>query len=267
MLASGRKNGNGGLSPTTVLQIHRILRKSLSDAVRWQLVGRNICDAVIPPKRQKKEVQTINEAETAALLDVAAGTPLYLPVLLGIALGARRGEVLALRWSDIDLQAGAVAIRRSIEETREKISFKDTKGGKGRPIALPVSLVEELRHHKEEQDRQRAAFGKDYQENDLVCAREDGAIWKPGRFSQQFEDLAEKAKLGIRLHDLRHSHATQLLQAGVHPKVVSERLGHSSIAITMDLYSHVGMSLQADAASQVNDALTAARAKRKASGK
>ena len=116
--------------------------------------------------------------------------------------------------------------------------------------------------HRAEQDGFRAAFGKAYQENDLICPREDGSIWKPGRFSQQFEDLADKAGLNIRLHDLRHSHATQLLQAGVHPKVVSERLGHSSIAITMDLYSHVGMSLQAEAAGKVSDSLTAARAKR-----
>lgn len=263
MLTNGRKNGKGGLSPATVVQAHRVLRKSLADGVRWQLVGRNVCDAVTPPKVKRPEVQTIDDTEAAALLDVAAGTPLYLPVLLGFTLGARRGEVLALRWCDLDLMARVASICRSVEETRNHVGFKAPKSGKGRVVALPAFLLDELQAHREAQNRYRAAFGGDYQENDLVCAREDGSLWKPSRFSQQFEDLAVKANLDIRLHDLRHSHATQLLRDGVHPKVVSERLGHSSIAITMDLYSHVGMSLQAEAASKVHEGLTAARAKRK----
>jgi integrase len=248
-----------GLCAQTVLHHHRVLREALNRAVKWQLLIRNPADAVEPPKPPRREMRALTEAESAWLLEVAAGTRFYLPVLLAITTGMRRGEFLGLRWSDVDFEIGTASVKRSIEQTNAGVKFKSPKGRKGRPIVLPQITTDALKQHRQEQDRQRQALGASYQSEDLVCAREEGSIWKPDTFTADFARLAKRAGLkGVRLHDLRHSHATQLLIQGIHPKVVSERLGHSTVGITLDIYSHVLPGLQEDAAKKLDITLKAA---------
>lgn len=248
-----------GLSPQTVLHHHRVLREALGRAVKWQLLIRNPADAVEPPKAARREMRAISEAETAWLLEVAQGTRFYVPVLLAVTTGMRRGEFLALQWGDCDLSAGTVSVQRSIEQTNSGLRYKSPKGRKGRRIVLLQLAVDALREHQRLQVQQKQALGEAYQNGDRVFAREDGSMWPPDSFTADFARLAKKAGLqGVRLHDLRHSHATQLLSSGVHPKVVSERLGHSTVGITLDVYSHVLPGIQEDAARKLDIALRAA---------
>ena len=246
-----------GLSAQTVLHHHRILREALQQAVRWQLLGRNPADAVEPPKPERREMRALNPAEMAWLLEVARGTRFYVPLLLAISTGMRRGEFLAIQWPDVDLNTGMAAVNRSVEQTNEGIRFKSTKGRKGRSIILPPLTLEALREHRAQQEQRKRTLGPAYDQG-LICSREDGSLWRPDTFSADFRALARKAGIKVRLHDLRHSHATQLLAQGVHPKIVSERLGHSTVAITLDLYSHVLPGMQDEAVQKFDTALRAA---------
>ena len=256
MLESGRKNGNGGLSPQTVVHFHRVLRSALNQA--------ECSGAVEPPKVERKEMKTLDASRTAWLFMAAQGTRLYTPIVLESTLGIRRGEVFALRWSDLSLTASRVAtIRRSLQETNAGLKFKTPKNGKARRVSLLKFTIDTLIQHREEQAKERALFGEDYQDNDLVCPLPDGSPWPPDSFSDQFRQFRDKCGLEIRYHDLRHSHATQLMEQGVHPKVVSERLGHSSVAITLDLYSHVSPNLQDEAAQKLDVALQKELAKQR----
>lgn len=246
-----------GLSPQTVLHFHRVLREALQQAVRWQLLARNPADAVEPPRPGRRELRTLNEHESARLLEATRGTQLFVPIMIAITTGMRRGEILALRWGDVDFAAGSVAVRQSLEQTRGGLAFKRPKTQSGnRLIPLPRLAVDALRAHKVEQAKERLLLGPAYQNHDLVCATPDGRPWSPGLLTNQFLAHARRADLaGLRFHDLRHSHATQLLGYGIHPKIVSERLGHATIGITLDVYSHVLPSMQAEAALKVGAGL------------
>ena len=194
-------------------------------------------------------MRALDEKETAALLKLVHGTRLYMPILLGISGGMRRGEILALRWHDLDLETGHAVICRSLEQTREGLRFKLPKTDRGRrTVVLPSFTCDALRTHRLERAKQRLAIGPAYHDNDLVCSREDGSPWPPDMLSTAFGALVRRSGLShVRFHDLRHTHATQLLKQGVHPKIVSERLGHSNIGITLDTYSHVLPGMQEDA--------------------
>lgn len=259
-LVSGRRDGRGGLSAQTVVHHHRVLKQALKQAVRWQLLARNPADAVDPPRAQPTQPLALDEAATATLLRAAAGSRLYVPVLLAVATGLRRGELLALRWEDVDLAGARLSVCRALEQTREGLSFKVPKTPRSRrSIALPALLVEALREHRKEQAEARLRFGPVYQDMGLLCPAVDGTPWNPRAFTKAFSVLARRAGFeGVRFHDLRHAHASHLLRYGVHPKVVSERLGHATVAITLDRYSHVLPGLQEDAALKVDAALRAA---------
>lgn len=259
-LREGRRDGKGGLSPQTVLHFHRVLHKALAQAVKWQLLARNPADAVDPPKPERKSMRALADNEMADLLKLVEGSPLYMPVLLAVTTGLRRGEILALRWQDIELEKGQATISRSLEQTKDGLRYKRPKTERGsRNVALPGFTVEALKSHKAEQAKRRLKLGPVYEDNDLICARDDGAPTPPDTLSTNFASTIRRAKLPhVRFHDLRHTHATQLLKQGVHPKVVSERLGHSKIGITLDTYSHVMPGMQEDAAQKVDAALRAA---------
>ncbi len=202
-------------------------------------------------------MRALTEAETAQLFNLVECGRLNIPVMLAIATGMRRGEILALRWQDIDLEAGMATVIHSLEQTRGQLGFKSPKTGKGRrTVALPAIAVELLREHKTSQLYQRLALGPAYQDHDLVCPRPDGRPWPPDTFSTAFAALVRRSKFKhVRFHDLRHTHATQMLRQGVHPKVVSERLGHSAIGITLDTYSHVLPGMQEEAAQKIDNTL------------
>ncbi|MEO6025580.1 MAG: site-specific integrase [Candidatus Binatia bacterium] len=257
LLESGRRDGKGGLSPQTVVHCHRVLRKALKHAVKWQLLIRNPAEAVDPPRVDHREMTTLDEEEVAGLFEAVRGTRLELPVVLAVSTGLRRGELLALRWRDVDLEKATLAVRQSIEQTKNGLAFKEPKTRRGRRVvALPNVTVEALRRHRTDQAKRRLSLGSAYKDQGLVLTRLDGRPMDPAETSKAFARVI--ARNGLRrhsLHSLRHTHATLLLRANVHPKVVSERLGHATIGITLDTYSHVLPDMQEAAAKKLDGVL------------
>jgi integrase len=263
-LAVGRRDGTGGLAPATVAYMHRVLKHALTQAVRWEMLGRNLADAVDPPKIERRAMQTYDLAQTAELVEALRGTRLLVPVMLGILCGLRRGEICALRWRHIDFAAGIITVAESAEQTGAGVRFKSPKSGRGRSVALSATMAEELRVHRVRQAQELLRLGVRQDEDTFVYARADGQSMQPRSLTHAWQEAITKMGLPpIRLHDLRHGHATHLLASGVHPKIASERLGHSRIGITLDLYSHVLPGMQEDAADRVDAALRAALDKRR----
>lgn len=258
-LKSGRLDGKGGLSAQTVLHHHRVLREALQQAVKWRLLAVNPADAVEPPRPQRNEMRVLTETETVALLAATRDTKLHVPVLLAVTTGLRAGELLAVRWQDVDLEAGTLSVVQTLQSTKAGLIFGQPKTRRSRRVVklLPVA-VEALREHRRDQVEARLQAGDVYVDHDLVFGREDGAPWHPGTFANDWKKFKRAQGLTLRFHDLRHTHATLLLRQGVHPKVVSERLGHSSVGITLDTYSHVLPDMQEDAAMKLETALSRA---------
>ena len=202
---------------------------------------------------------TLRKLRWACPLDFGAKT------LLAVTTGLRRGEILGLRWQDVNLDRGILSVVQTLEQTREGLRFKPPKTKRSRRVVtLPTVTIEALRHHRAEQARIRLQLGMGRDEEGLVCAKYDGQPRSPRNFTKEFTRLISRLDIPhITFHGLRHSHATQLLGAGIHPKIAQERLGHSTIATTMDLYSHVTESMQEDAAARIDDALRAAIGKHK----
>jgi integrase len=257
-LASGRRDGTGGLSTRTVTHMHRVLREALQQAVRWQLLARNPADAVKPPKVERKQMAVLDTDATARLIEAARGSSLAVPILLGVLCGLRRGEIVALRWRSVDLERGQLSVVASTEQTDAGCREKEPKSGRGRTVALAPLMVEELRSHRLRQAEGLLALGVRLTDDHHVVAREDGQALQPRSLTHAFVKFVRQCGLQIRLHDLRHTHATHMLASGVHPKIAQERLGHSSIGITLDLYSHVLPGMQAEAVARVDDALQSA---------
>jgi integrase len=255
-LATGRRDGKGGLSPATVVYIHRIIKHALADAVRWELLLRNPAAAVDPPKVERGSLTTYDMAQTAQLLEAFRGSRLFIPVMLGILCGLRRGEICALRWRHVDLAGAALAVVESAEQTKAGVRYKPPKSGRGRAVALSATVIDELRAHRLRRSEELLRLGIRQSDDTFVYSREDGEAMQPRSLSQAWRLAITTTLLPrIRLHDLRHGHATHLLAAGVHPKIASERLGHSRVGITLDLYSHVLPGMQEDAAARVDAAL------------
>jgi integrase len=244
-----------------------VLHKALADAVEEGRLIRNVAAVGTVrkrlPKHQRPEHRTWTAAELARFLDHLDRTndPLYPAVVLAATTGLRRGEVLGLRWADVDLDRGRAAIRQTLGAVRDpdadsgthRPTFGTPKTSRGeRTVPLPAQTVAALRAHRKRQLQERLVVGPDYTDQGLVFAEPDGNPIHPDRFARQFRARLAAADVpAIRFHDLRHTWATLALQAGVHPKVVQEVLGHSSIAITLGTYSHVIPSMQEQAADTV----------------
>jgi integrase len=242
-------------SPRTRRHIHRILKSALARAVEQQALARNPADALKRlPKVERKSPATPTVEQSQRLLTEIKHTTSYWPVMLALATGLRRGEILALRWRNVDLDRGALRVVESLEQTKAGLRFKSTKSEKGRGVALPCFAMAELRRHKQAQAEALLALGVRQSGDTLVCGRIDGQAKQPASLTHEFTYLVGRIRglPRIRFHDLRHSHATQLLASGVHPKVVQERLGHSTIAVTMDIYSHVTPGMQSEAVAKLD---------------
>lgn len=219
----------------------------------------NPADAVKPPRAVHKEIQALDEKGAAELLRSLEGTRFHLPALLAIGTGMRRGELLGLRWQDVDLKAGKLAVRQNLQQISKGLLYKSPKTGMGeRSISLMTSTVTALRKEKKRQAALRLQKGSAYQGNDLVLSEDGGSQWTPNRFSAQWHKAVTGRGQMVRFHNLRHTHATLLLRQGIHPKVVSEWLGHSTINITLDAYSHVMPDMQDEAAEKLDGVLKAA---------
>lgn len=256
-LAQGRRDGTGGLSAQTVKHHHRILSQALKRAVRWRLVARNPAEDVDPPRPQRKEIAILSREETATLLKAINHTRLYIPVLLAVTTGMRRGEVLGLRWRDVDLEDGALSVAQVLEQTSDGLSFQPPKTARSRRlITLPALTVNALRSHKARQAQERLKLGLGRDDDGLVVCRSDGQPVQPRSLTHEFTRQVKRAGgRRVRFHDLRHTHISHLLQNGVHPKVASERAGHASVSITLDVYSHVMPGMQEEAASRIDEFL------------
>jgi integrase len=244
-----------GLAPATVRRIHNVLHRALEDGV-GEMVVRNVASRKTePPRASHKPRQTWSVRELRQFLASVEGDRLAAAWRFVGMTGVRRGELLGLRWRDVAAEHASIS-QTVIPSGGKRWQFSETKTGRGRMIDLDPKTLKMLEEHREAQLVEREQWGEGYVDHDLVFSRENGEPLDPNRFSETFTAAAKRAKLPlIRLHDLRHTHATHMLAAGVHPKVVQERLGHSSITITLDLYSHVTPGMQRDAAAKVADAV------------
>ena len=247
-----------GLSASTVRKIHDILRRGLAQAVDWHLTQRNVADVVKPPRPVPKEIVALSTDETRRLLDAAAEDRLEALYVLAVHTGMRQGEMLALRWQDVDIENAVLSVRRTLTRRGGKVAFGEPKTKKSRrSIRLTPQAVDALRAHLERQLRDMEILGDHYQDQGLIFTTDTGAPINPSNLRQRsFTPLLKRAGLPhMRFHDLRHTCATLLLSRGVHPKFVQEPLGHATIAITLDTYSHVMPSMGDATAKAMEDAL------------
>lgn len=250
-LQSGRLNGKGGLSPRSVLRHHQVVHTALRHAVKWQVLSRNPADAVEPPRAARYEVSAPPAYSVQRLLVVAGQTPYTALIHTAVMTGLRQGELLGLRWSDIDFDAGILQVRQVCQWLPgQGFTFPQPKTAKSRrAVALGPDTVRVLRQHKARKAEERLARGADYQDHDLAFTTPQGRPIDASNLRRAWKRIARQSELpALRFHDLRHACASLMLAKGVHPKVVSERLGHSGVGITLDTYSHVLPGIQAEAA-------------------
>jgi len=249
-----------GLAPRTVQYIHTTLRKALNEAVQDGLIPRNATDAVKAPSPAKKEINPLSPEQARAFLEMASGDRFEALYVLAIHCGLREGELLGLKWDDLDLEAGTLSVRRTLSETKDvgRI-FEPPKNGKGRNIQLTSSATEALRGHLQCQLDEIERAGDRYQDQGLVFPSRAGTPMNAKNLTaRSFKPLLVKACLphSVRLHDLRHTCATLLFRRGVHPKIVQELLGHATISITLDTYSHVLPNMQGEAVAAMESVLS-----------
>lgn len=259
-----REKQEEGLTRTVNL-IHAVMHKSLSQAVKWGLVPRNVAALVDTPRPGTKEFQALTPEQAASLLQAAQEDRLYALYVLAIACGLRQGELLGLKWEDLDEALGTLTVRRQLQWLKVKAGepyqpvFSAPKSAKGRrTLHLPDLARFALRRHRRQQAEERLALGEAWQDQGLVFTSTLGTPYDASRLRQRsFHPLLEQAGLPhIRFHDLRHTCATLLLGQGVHPKLVQEQLGHSQISVTLDTYSHVTAPMMKEAAAKMDGILS-----------
>jgi len=243
------------LSAGTIRKTHTVLQRALRDAVRWHRVTHNAAKSADPPRQSHggRDMHTWAPQQLRAFLEHVGDDRLYPLWHLLASTGMRRGEAVGLRWIDLDLERAHLSIRQTRLAIGYAVHVGEPKSATSRRgVALDPDSVEVLREWRERQVDEREAWGSAWTDSGLVFSREDGAPLHPDRVTKLFEAHARASGLPrIRLHDLRHTHATLALRAGVHPKVVSERLGHASVSFTLTVYSHAIPALQADAAETI----------------
>ncbi len=249
-----------GYAPQTVKHMHRVLHKALNDALCWDLVARNVCNSVKAPRVSKKEMQILSGDQAQQFLDAARGDPFEALYVLALTTGMRQGELLGLKWEDIDLAMGTLQVKRTIARLVGKgFTTSEPKTTKSRRrIQLTKMAIEALRQHRVRQREAKLAAGSAWNEQGWVfCNAIGGPVEVGNMIRRSFRPILVKAELPIiRFHDLRHSAASLLLALGVHAKIVQELLGHSQISLTLDTYSHVLPSLQEEAVNRLDALLS-----------
>ncbi len=253
-LRDGRTDGRGGLSARTVTYFHRIVSKSLKDAVRAGYLGRNVAEAVDPPRYQRKMMKTMALKDVPRFLKAALATPFHRLFYAALYTGMREGELLGLPWRAVNLDEGYISVFQQLFKRYGVIALEDVKTSYSRRrITLSASLVRVLRSHRIEAEANAILLGRELGPEDLVFSYPDGRPLDPSTVTHAFARVLREAGLPhIRFHDIRHTNATFLIGAGVNIKVVSERLGHASVAFTMDTYAHVMPGMQESAAEQLD---------------
>jgi integrase len=254
-----RNRLDAGLSTSTVHKMHAILHKALSQALRWHMVPRNVTEAVRPPRPAPKEMSPLSPEEARRLLRATRGDRLEALYVLGVTTGMRQGELLALRWQDVDVKNSTVSVRRTLTRSGGRIEIGEPKTKKSRrSIRLTSRAVEALEEHLKRQLQEIGILGDRYEDQGLLFTTGTGRPINPSNLRQRsFAQLLKKAGLPhIRFHDLRHTCATLLLSKGTHPKFVQELLGHATVAITLDTYSHVVPGMGEQTAMAMEDVLS-----------
>ena len=256
--ASGNRKTGTGLGPAAVQKVHSVLHRAMAHAVRWQALPVNPVDAVDRPAVPRVEVQVLAPEQARVLLRALRDTPHELALRVALLCGLRLSELLALRWGDIDLERGCLVVRQALDLAAADGSprFKETKTHRAeRPVSLPTQLVEDLREHRKQQVARRLAAPA-WLDYDLVFTNEGGLPLVAVTLRKYLYRVLEQAGLPrVRLHGLRHSMATLMLASGEHPKVVSERMGHSTVAFTLATYGHVIPGMHETAAQRLANVL------------
>ena len=257
-LKEGRRDGGGGLSARTVVHHHRVLKEALSHAVKWGLVGRNVADAVDPPRAVDREMSALDPGGVERVLDAARGTRYYPLINLATFTGMRRSELLGLRWKDVDLSKRTVSIAQVLHcLPGGRVVFEQPKTAKSRRlVTLSPAPALALLSYRGTVEADLAQMGSTLTSDRLVFSQLDGSPLLPNTVTHAFAKIVRRAGVeGITFHSLRHTHASIMLQQGVNSKTVAERLGHSTVVITLDTYSHVTPGVKEDAASRFEEAL------------
>lgn len=245
-----------GAAPNTVRNVRATLRRALNEAMALGIIARNVATLTRKPKAARREMRVYDDAQARRLLDAASMTRHEALLTLAVTTGARLGELLALTWRNVNLERGYIQIQTSARRfTGQGVTIKDVKTGPSRRrIELSATAVAALRRQRARQAEERLHAGASWQDRDLVCPTSHGTALAVSNFHREYRRIVASAGLPyIRPHDLRHTAATLMLLKGVHPKKVSEMLGHSSVAITLSLYSHVLPSMHRDAATAMDE--------------
>ena len=248
-----------GVSPSSTRMIHAVIHRALNHALKLGLVYRNVADSVTRPKVVRKEMKTLNDYQVRQLIQVAESEQMRLLLWVAVVTGLRQGELLGLKWSDLDWMSRRIQIQRQVQRRKgDGLVFCEPKSASGRRvIVLGKSTLDKLREYKNNQLKERILLGEKWQDNDLIFPSPIGTPLDPSNVLKAYKDCLKRAGLpNLRFHDLRHSAATLMLQQGVNPKIVSERLGHSDISLTLNTYSHVLPPMQEEAAEKMDDLLT-----------
>jgi integrase len=258
LLHTRQSRGTSALSPRTVVHIHRVLSEALRQAVRWGLLGTNPADGASPPRPRPTQTTIVDVSAAEYILRASKGTELGLPVALALGTGMRRGEILGLCWDDMDLESGILRVSRTLHITRVGLLLEEPKTRQSRrAIVLPRFLAETLAHERAAKATIPVEIAG--RSVNLVVRTRKNQAWNPDSMSSSWRRFARRIGLpSVRFHDLRHAHATLMLVQGIHPKIVSERLGHSNVGITLDTYSHVLPSMQVQAAEALDELLRGA---------
>lgn len=264
-LEFGRKDGNGGLSTTTVHSHHRCLHAALEVAVKWGLVARNVADAVQPPQPNRKRAKTWTQEQMAKFLDYVSDHRLYAMFVLEAATGLRRGELCALRRKDIDLKNLTIHVRQTIVSIHGQQMIQPFPKTDSSEASLSISpdVAEVLRHHLKEQLIERLAHGPEYEDSELVFCQPNGKwLWIDNFSTRDFYRLCRLAGVPrIRFHDMRHTYATHLLNKGIPIPVVQRRMRHSRPSTTLDMYGHCLPESERKAALETDDLIPKRRKK------
>ena len=247
-----------GLSGTTALRCHEVINVSLKHAVQWQMINNNVALSVQRPRKNKPEMNVLDAEQSNMLIERTSNLTLYLPILLALTTGMRRGEILGLTWDNVNLDEGVIYVKRQLKTDKGILKFGTLKTTKSkRKIVLLDYTIPILAAEKKRQAELSSEICPQHKKWNLVICQSDFSPYQPDYVSRNF--LRKMTKISIelnlpkiRFHDLRHTHATLLLLGGINPKIVSERLGHSSIGITLDTYSHVLPCMQEEAATKLN---------------
>ena len=253
----GRPDGEGGVSARTIGHAHRVLTKALHEAMRHGLVLRNVCTAQRAPKIVAEEMSILTPQQVVELSTLLEGHDLGPPALVALFTGLRRGEILGLSWGNVDLDDEVIRVRESLEETKTGLRFKAPKSKAGiRDVTLPAIVSDVLVAQRKRLLERRFALGQGkLSDTDLVFPTLDGSPQSPDSFGSAWGKLAKKLGLGVSFHGLRHTHASQLIDAGLDVVTIAKRLGHASPAITLNVYAHLFRKDDRKAADAINAAL------------